>query len=82
MGKSQFADPMFIGSIDAFKSYPRALRAAEIAAEQSLSQISQKKSISSNSSGQILEETRESDSFLYPNPVTEGKFTISTSADL
>lgn len=38
LGKSQYADPMFKGSIDEFRIYNRALSAAEIAATMTASQ--------------------------------------------
>ena len=80
LGKSQYNDPIFNGSMDGFKIYSRALSAAEIQ-NFSNNQIAQK-------DRETLALDRASDkdvvngTIIYPNPVLNNKFTITTKTEL
>jgi hypothetical protein len=74
LGKSQWNDPMFKGSIDEFKIYSRALSAEEIITEKN--QFTQKKDNNSFSNENIK------NTIIYPNPVTNNRFTITTKTEL
>jgi transcription elongation factor len=65
---------MFKGSIDEFKIYSRALSAEEIIAEKN--QFTQKKDNNSFSNENIK------NTIIYPNPVTNNRFTITTKTEL
>ncbi|RVT71973.1 hypothetical protein EOD40_16260 [Flavobacterium sufflavum] len=81
LGKSQFNDNMFKGSIDKFKIYSRALSATEIVAEQN--QLTQKKDNNtikddlSTNNDVIIKNT-----VIYPNPVVNNRFSIATNTEL
>ncbi len=82
LGKSQFNDPMFKGSIDGFKIYSRALSATEIQ-NITINQIARnegnsvfKNDLSSNND-EIIKNT-----VIYPNPVVNNKFVIVTNKEL
>ena len=80
LGKSQYNDPMFKGSMDGFKIYSRALSAAEI------------QNFTTNQIAQKADETLKSDwgsdrarvnnTLIYPNPVVDNRFTIATTSEL
>ncbi|MBA0884956.1 LamG-like jellyroll fold domain-containing protein [Flavobacterium undicola] len=81
LGKSQFNDNMFKGSIDKFKIFSRALSAEEIVAEQN--QLTQKNDNNtlkydlSTNNDVIIKNT-----VIYPNPVVNNRFTIATNTEL
>ncbi len=81
LGKSQFSDPLFKGSIDKFKIYSRALSAAEIIEEKN--QLTQKndnntfKNDLSTNHDVIIQNT-----VIFPNPVVSNRFTIETNTEL
>lgn len=78
IGKSQWNDPMFKGSIDKFKIYSRALSAEEInAAQNTSSKLSQKKEENQFSDTVIIKNT-----LIYPNPVVNNRFSIATNTEL
>ncbi|MFV8325301.1 LamG-like jellyroll fold domain-containing protein [Flavobacterium sp. ZS1P14] len=78
LGKSQFNDFMFKGSIDKFKIYSRALSAEEINIEHNItSKISQKKWDNQFSGTAVIKN-----SLIYPNPVVNNRFTIATNTEL
>jgi len=81
LGKSQFNDPMFRGSIDGFKIYSRALSAAEIQ-NFSTNQIAQKSLEDVVALQWLSEKDAEKNTVIYPNPVVNDRFTIATNADL
>lgn len=81
LGKSQWNDPLFKGSIDGFKIYSRALSAAEIQnfTTNQIAQIQDKNTLRPDwDSGKdaVL------NTLIYPNPVVNNRFTITTKTDL
>jgi len=88
LGKSQFNDPLFKGSIDEFKIYSRALSDAEIAAEGTTAGFSQSGSLSSTQTrsgiipAQPLAPESSSSNIIYPNPVKEQSFKVRLTPDL
>jgi autotransporter-associated beta strand protein len=80
LGKSQWNDPMFKGSIDMFKIYSRALSAEEINTAQNItSKLSQ---IKGNNMFPNNEDTVIKNTVIYPNPVMDNRFTIATNNEL
>ncbi|TRX03699.1 LamG-like jellyroll fold domain-containing protein [Flavobacterium gawalongense] len=78
LGKSQWNDPMFKGSIDKFKIYSRALSAEEINTEHNMtSKFSLKKGDNQFSYTAVIKN-----SLIYPNPVVNNRFTIATNTEL
>lgn len=77
LGKSQFNDPMFKGAIDGFKIYSRALSAQEIS-EESLSTL---KTINNKPDG-LTDVVMLKNTVIYPNPIVNNRFTISTNTEL
>jgi autotransporter-associated beta strand protein len=81
IGKSQWNDPLFKGSIDEFKIYNRALSAEEIVEEQNQStqkidNNTLKNDLSTNNDIVII------NTIIYPNPVVNNRFTIVTNTEL
>jgi hypothetical protein len=77
LGKSQFNDPMFKGAIDEFKIYSRALSAAEINAES----LSTLKTVNNKAEG-LTDVAILKNTVIYPNPIVNNRFTISTNTGL
>jgi hypothetical protein len=87
LGKSQFSDPMFKGSIDEFKIYSRALSASEIqnlttnqAAIGTSSFITTTKSDVADT--HVLKSNTASHIVIYPNPLIGNYFNIKLTPDL
>ncbi len=80
LGKSQYNDPMFRGSIDGLKIYSRALSAAEIQ-NFTTNQIAQK---DGNALTSDLSSGKNTvvNILIYPNPVVDNRFTVATNTDL
>ena len=76
LGKSQWNDPMFKGSIDGFKIYSRALSATEIQNITS-NPVARKKGDNQPSDTVVIKN-----SLVYPNPVVNNRFTIATNTEL
>ena len=81
LGKSQYNDPIFNGSIDGFKIYSRALSAAEIQ-NFSNNQIAQKEGKETLTLDWGSDKDVVNGTIIYPNPVLNDRFTIVTNADL
>lgn len=77
LGKSQFNDPMFKGAIDGFKIYSRALSAQEIT-EESLSTL---KTVNNKPDG-LIDNVVLKNTVIYPNPIVNNRFTVSTNTEL
>jgi hypothetical protein len=77
LGKSQFNDPMFKGAIDGFKIYSRALSAQEIS-EESLSTL---KTVNNKPEG-LIDNVVLKNTVIYPNPIVNNRFTVSTNTEL
>jgi hypothetical protein len=77
LGKSQFNDPMFKGAIDEFKIYSRALSAQEINAESQ----STLKTVNNKAEG-LTDAAILKNTVIYPNPIVNNRFTISTNKGL
>jgi len=81
LGKSQYNDPIFNGSIDGFKIYSRALSAAEIQ-NFSNNQIAQKEDKETLTLNWGSDKDVVNGTIVYPNPVSNDRFTIVTNAEL
>ena len=81
LGKSQYNDPMFKGSIDGFRIYSRALSAAEIQSFTT-NQIAQKKDKETFTSDWGSGKDVVNSTTIYPNPVVNDRFTIITKTEL
>ena len=91
LGKAQFNDPLFNGSIDEFKIFGRALSASEIASDyeraNTLSAL-EANQVASNGSGNMLmtdfasQDALPNGSLVYPNPITGDRFFVSTSQEM
>ncbi|MDR7209219.1 DUF4979 domain-containing protein [Flavobacterium piscis] len=77
LGKSQWNDPMFKGAIDGFKIYSRALSAQEINAENQSTLKTVNNKVEGLTDVVILKNT-----VIYPNPIVNNRFTITTNTDL
>jgi len=87
LGKSQFSDPMFKGSIDGFKIYSRALSATEIqnsANNQSLNGTTAYVTMIKTdvTKTDVLKPNTASRIVIYPNPLTGNYFNIKLTPDL
>ena len=81
LGKSQYNDPMFRGSIDGLKIYSRALSAAEIQ-NFTTNQIAQKEDGNALTSDLSSGKNTVVNILIYPNPVVDNRFTVATNTDL
>jgi hypothetical protein len=77
LGKSQFNDAMFKGAIDEFKIYSRALSAQEINAESQ----STLKTVNNKAEG-LTDVAILKNTVIYPNPIVNNRFTVSTNTAL
>ena len=81
LGKSQYNDPIFNGSIDGFKIYSRALSAAEIQ-NFSNNQIAQKEDQNTLTLDWGSDKNVVNGTTIYPNPVLNDRFAIVTKTEL
>lgn len=77
LGKSQFNDAMFKGAIDEFKIYSRALSAQEINTESQ----STLKTVNNKAEG-LTDVAILKNTVIYPNPIVNNRFTVSTNTAL
>jgi len=81
LGKSQYNDPMFRGSIDGFKIYSRALSATEIQ-NFTTNLIAQKGEGNALTPDWASGKNAGVNTLIYPNPVVDNRFTVATNTDL
>jgi autotransporter-associated beta strand protein len=81
LGKSQYNDPMFRGSIDGFKIYSRALSATEIQ-NFTTNLIAQKEEGNALTPDWASGKNAGVNTLIYPNPVVDNRFTVATNTDL
>jgi hypothetical protein len=82
LGKSQFNDPMFKGSIDGFKIYSRALSASEIQSFTTNQTARKENAGTAEQDGRSGTDTLVNNTRIYPNPVADNRFTIATNTAL
>jgi autotransporter-associated beta strand protein len=82
LGKSQFNDPMFKGSIDGFKIYSRALSTSEIQNFTTNQTARKENAGTADPDGRSGTDALANNTHIYPNPVVDNRFTLVTNIEL